>query len=62
MTSELDILSIDSNIITKFKKEEQKLQKYQKRVIELKKILNISKLSVSVRQKLEEELNILEIH
>lgn len=62
MTSELDILSIDSNIVTKFKKEEQKLQKYQKRVIELKKILNISKLSNSVRQRLEEELNILETH
>ncbi len=62
MTSELDILSIDSNIITKFKKEEEKLQKYQKRIIELKKILNISTLSVSVRKKLEEELNNLETY
>jgi hypothetical protein len=62
MTSELDILSVHSKIIIKFKQEEQKLEKYQIRKTELKRILNISRLSISVEKKLEEELNILETH
>ena len=56
---DVDILSIDAEIVSRFKTERKKIPQYEEMVIEMKKSLTIPNLSDRVKKTLRKDLEVL---